>query len=325
MVRTSALTWGLVLTMGIAQSGAESSTHRDTHRDAVAIKRVLAKVARAANDPARLQRCYAKVGKNNAGFSFLPNPNVRPECPHKTVHQNPSYCRRGADGVLYLPGDATALCSTLAYFMANGRLPATPAEIKRRGLWMVDAGAAFGGETMVGHSLGFRVLAFEGRPDEAARIVKGCGSLPGVTVLNALLTNGTHGHATLYNAGASASIDKSAVSGEGIEKTILADAVKDGKRETIEVEAMSLAYAAARHNVSRVAVLKADVQGHEFEVLLGALPILVADKPILYFEYVPRLRGEVAPLVLCAADYLGYSCNWQVDMVICVHPAGRHY
>jgi hypothetical protein len=104
------------------------------------------------------------------------------------------------------------MCGVLSGLMRAGRLPATHAAIRRHRLWLVDAGAAFGGETVVGHAMGFRVMAVEGRPPEAAKLEIECGRLRGVTVVNAILSNTTVPTQTrLLNADDSSSVIPRAV------------------------------------------------------------------------------------------------------------------
>ena len=66
------------------------------------------------------------------------------------------------DATLHVPVDATRMCGVLSGLMRAGRLPATHAAIGcgwggggRIAVLKVDAGAAFGGETVVGHAMGF--------------------------------------------------------------------------------------------------------------------------------------------------------------------------
>jgi hypothetical protein len=99
-----------------------------------------------------------------------------------------------------------------------------------------------------------------------------------------------------------------------------------GQPKAWTVDAVSLAWAAARWGAGgRIAVLKVDVQGFELEVLLGALPILLSDRPVLYFEYSPGFRGPTAPRVICVALWAGYDCIHTWPMVTCVHPESPRY
>jgi FkbM family methyltransferase len=92
-----------------------------------------------------------------------------------------------------------------------------------------------------------------------------------VTIVNALLTNvSTPTKAQFFNAGDSSSMLAEAVS-NGAEKHKVESIVAAGGESVVSVDAMSLDYAAKRHNVLKVAFIKVDVQGHEFEVLMGSL------------------------------------------------------
>ena len=69
----------------------------------------------------------------------------------------------------------------------------------------------------------------------------------------------------------------------------------------------------------RAALVRVDVQGHEYEVLLGALGTLRCARPALYFEYRKKYRGAESPRVLCLARELGYECVFRGAVVVCTH------
>ena len=70
--------------------------------------------------------------------------------------------------------------------------------------------------------------------------------------------------------------------------------------------------------VCGVGLAKIDVQGHGDEVLKGAIDLLQAYHPSLYFENSPDSRGAVAPETLFSVARLGYECTFQFGMVICI-------
>jgi FkbM family methyltransferase len=92
-----------------------------------------------------------------------------------------------------------------------------------------------------------------------------------VTIINALLTNvSTPTKSQLFNAADSSSMLPGAVT-TGAEKHKVDRIVAAGGEAVMTVDAMSLDYATTHHNMKKVAFLKLDVQGHEFEVLMGSL------------------------------------------------------
>mmetsp|Transcript_16787 Transcript_16787/g.25240 ORF Transcript_16787/g.25240 Transcript_16787/m.25240 type:complete len:306 (-) Transcript_16787:409-1326(-) len=180
----------------------------------------------------------------------------------------------------------------------------------------IDIGAAFGSEIALGHFLGYSVIAFEARRDEYMRIQKHFGHLSNVTIFQAAASN-IDGNISLYMASDSSSIVKSAV-------TSGKEAVKFNKANSkiLSVPAVQLdtiLFNAAFYN-QRVAFLKIDVQGAEFNVLRGAINILRRDSPILYFEYAPYLIGENAPAIFCFLRELDlYHCSqFSTITAICV-------
>ena len=77
---------------------------------------------------------------------------------------------------------------------------------------MLDVGAAFSGESILGHKLGLQVVAFEARESEYSQIVAATRRFRHVEVLHAAVTDRS-GPVTLNMARDSSSLLKSAVEG----------------------------------------------------------------------------------------------------------------
>ena len=116
----------------------------------------------------------------------------------------------------------------------------------------------------------------------------------------------------MFAAGDSSSLHAGAISGRLEQSKVPADAAA----RTVEVAATSLD---AELRSARVALVRIDVQGHEYEVLLGALGTLRCARPALYFEYRKKYRGADSPRVLCLARELGYECVFRGAVVVCTH------
>jgi hypothetical protein len=71
-------------------------------------------------------------------------------------HESPdeAYCQKSSENRIKVPRDAMRMCSIIGFFMEHGLLPRTAEAVAEAGLGLIDAGAAFGGEVMVGHELG---------------------------------------------------------------------------------------------------------------------------------------------------------------------------
>ena len=76
---------------------------------------------------------------------------------------------------------------------------------------------------------------------------------------------------------------------------------------------------------ARVAVIKLDIQGHEYEALAGAIATIRTTLPVLYFEFSPNLfekiRGADANKVLCLPMLVGgYKCTIPIkgELAFCV-------
>ena len=76
---------------------------------------------------------------------------------------------------------------------------------------------------------------------------------------------------------------------------------------------------------ARVAVIKLDIQGHEYEALAGAIATIRTARPVLYFEFSPKLfeklRSADANKVLCLPMLVGgYKCTIPIqgELAFCV-------
>ena len=76
---------------------------------------------------------------------------------------------------------------------------------------------------------------------------------------------------------------------------------------------------------ARVAVIKLDIQGHEYEALAGAIATIRTARPVLYFEFSPFLFGKIrsadANKVLCLPMLVGgYKCTIPIqgELAFCV-------
>ena len=76
-----------------------------------------------------------------------------------------------------------------------------------------------------------------------------------------------------------------------------------GQRETVEIKTMSIDELIER-NLDPPDVIKIDVEGHEFDVLLGARKLLLSKKPLLSLELHPGLLVRRGTSGLAIAEYL---------------------
>ncbi|MFZ0337338.1 MAG: FkbM family methyltransferase [Terracidiphilus sp.] len=82
-----------------------------------------------------------------------------------------------------------------------------------------------------------------------------------------------------------------------------------GQRDTVAIKTMSIDELIER-NLDSPDIIKIDVEGHEFDVLLGAKKLLLAKKPLLSLELHPDLLARRGTSGLAIAEYLedaGYS------------------
>jgi len=124
---------------------------------------------------------------------------------------------------LHAPGDTHGLCKVVEGAVAAGLLPAQASA--RHGLALLDVGAAFSGESILGHKLGLQVVAFEARESEYSQIVAATRRFRHVEVLHAAVTDRS-GPVTLNMASDSSSLMKSAVEGAPEAKKALRESQK---------------------------------------------------------------------------------------------------
>ena len=211
---------------------------------------------------------------------------------------------------VHVPTDSLDLCHVIEFLIAHGAM-ADPARARGE-LTMADVGAAFGGELLIGHRLGFRVVSFEAMRPEFDQLNASWARLaPRVRLVHAAVSNASAGAMRMFAAGDSSSFHAGAVAGR-LEQGKMPDEL--GAR-VVEVAVTSLD-AELR---GRAALVRVDVQGHEYEVLLGALGTLRCARPALYFEYRKKYRGADSPRVLCLARELGYECVFRGAVVVCTH------
>ena len=211
---------------------------------------------------------------------------------------------------VHVPTDSLDLCHVIEFLIAHGAM-ADPARARGE-LTMADVGAAFGGELLIGNRLGFRVVSFEAMRPEFDRLNASWARLaPRVRLVHAAVSNASAGAMRMFAAGDSSSFHAGAVAGR-LEQGKMPDEL--GAR-VVEVAVTSLD-AELR---GRAALVRVDVQGHEYEVLLGALGTLRCARPALYFEYRKKYRGADSPRVLCLARELGYECVFRGAVVVCTH------
>ena len=151
---------------------------------------------------------------------------------------------------------------------------------------MVDVGAAYGWKALIARRHGNPVLSFECRHDEYERIAKFRDSLSDSywSVEHGCLSN-VSGTGTLYRAHHSSSLTQSAVAG-GRERK-LADREKN-KTEAIPLFRLDSFLRESKPPFGGhwppVGFLKVDTQGHEPQVLSGALEMIRRDRPIVNYE-----------------------------------------
>ena len=215
------------------------------------------------------------------------------------------------------------MCEVIAGAVAAGLLPAAAAV--RHGLTMLDVGAAFSGESIMGHKMGFHVVAFEARETEYKQIVAATQRFRKIEVINAAVAD-ISGPVSFFMAIDSSSLLKSAVEGERE-----APKAQSERKQKVTVQGVTLDEVAAERGI-KIGFMKVDVQGAEYNVLRGAIHILRRDKPVVNFEYTPYLVDggswlesspilRESPRVLALMERLGYecmSCAADPNMAACV-------
>jgi len=224
---------------------------------------------------------------------------------------------------LHSPPDSIQVCEVIAGAVAAGLLPAAAAV--RHGLTMLDVGAAFSGESIMGHKMGFQVVAFEARETEYKQIVAATQRFRKIEVINAAVAD-ISGPVSFFMAIDSSSLLKSAVEGERE-----APKAQSERKQKVTVQGVTLDEVAAERGI-KIGFMKVDVQGAEYNVLRGAIHILRRDKPVVNFEYTPYLVDggswlesspilRESPRVLALMERLGYecmSCAADPNMAACV-------
>ena len=84
-----------------------------------------------------------------------------------------------ATGAVHSYGDSKEMCGVAAGAIELGII-AQPTRLART--LLIDVGAAWSGEVIVGHKMGFQVAAFEARESEYKNIVRATRRFPGVDV-----------------------------------------------------------------------------------------------------------------------------------------------
>ena len=221
-----------------------------------------------------------------------------------------------ATGAVHSYGDSKEMCGVAAGAIELGII-AQPTRLART--LLIDVGAAWSGEAIVGHKMGFQVAAFEARESEYTNIVRATRRFPGVDVVHAAVTDKA-GPVELHMSADSSSLLDSAVHG-GAER----GKTKLEHNRVVTVQGVVLDEYVAMHD-GRVAFLMLDVQGVEYNVLKGAINTLKEQKPVVMFEYDKRLGGWSADKVLCLLQSLGYECAFMgSDNAVCVPDKRARY
>ena len=222
-----------------------------------------------------------------------------------------------ATGAVHSYGDSKEMCGVAAGAIELGII-AQPT--RRARTLLIDVGAAWSGEVIVGHKMGFQVAAFEARESEYKNIVRATRRFPGVDVVHAAVTDKA-GPVELHLSADSSSLLDSAVHGGPEQgKTAMEN------NRVVTVQGVVLDEYVAMHGGRRVAFLMLDVQGVEYNVLKGAINTLKEQKPVVMFEYDKRLGGRSADKVLCLLQSLGYECAFMgSDNAVCVPDKRARY
>ena len=162
-------------------------------------------------------------------------------------------------------------------------------------LW--DVGALFGLFSLAFtlRSPGRRALAFEPNPGSRMKLEECLQLNPTAMVQVFDCAVGLPGTVVEFERG----FHYTAIS----ESQSLPDEEDSGQRETVAIKTMSIDELIER-NLDPPDMIKIDVEGHEFDVLLGARKLLLAKKPLLSLELHPGLLARRGTSGLAIAEYL---------------------
>jgi len=171
---------------------------------------------------------------------------------------------------------------------------------KAKVLW--DVGALFGFFSLAFALKGAdrRALAFEPNPSSRAKLEECLHLNPAAKVEVFDFAVGLPGKVVEFERGFhyTAVTDSPARPGEE----------NSAQRETVAIKTMSIDELIEK-NFAPPDIIKIDVEGHEFDVLLGARKLLLAKKPILCVELHPDLlarRGTSSPAIVEYLEDAGY-------------------
>jgi methyltransferase FkbM-like protein len=92
---------------------------------------------------------------------------------------------------------------------------------------------------------------------------------------------------------------------------------KEHLRGFVTVPATSLDAHLARHSHLHLSVLKIDVEGQEHRVLRGAEKVLSADRPLVFYEILPRADVETISAVARRLGYVDVRLRPDLALVGC--------
>ncbi len=162
--------------------------------------------------------------------------------------------------------------------------------LPKAGDTVLDIGAHIGAYTLRAAAAGARVIAFEPEPDNVCALRKNVGHLPAVRV-EQLAIAATTGERTL-----GASFGRS-TGGWSLLKT----------RSIRTVQCVSLADAWRQWSLDRVALLKMDIEGGEYEVLLSAPVSILSSIDRVVVEVHDNYRGHDASQLVVFLEQSGFS------------------
>lgn len=177
----------------------------------------------------------------------------------------------------------------------------------RPGDVMIDVGASFGWYTILGSQLvgpGGRVHAFEPIPDTFAALIDNVDRNAATNVVaNPVALSDTAGRRALH------------VPDIGVSGSFEVHDFEDSY-ETFVCDVQRLDTYVAENDVRGVRLLKADVEGAEFEVLRGAEELLRRDRPALFVEiqeHSTRRFGYEPADLFAWLSHLGYRASALTD------------